>query len=154
MNRKNPIDKHYDFQNEIIALYKQREKPGYMEKTIQACIRQINISKDVSQLFRKGGYILDIHQKNIDKQKNEIVNMVKQFPDMKNTLQKSLDSFITATTAKPQNKLPEHTGFKQLCIIYEKQGKYEDAIKYAEMAKIEGWNGDWDNRLRKIKKKM
>ncbi len=54
--------------------------------------------------------------------------------------------------------LPMHRGFKQLTIIKEKQGKYEEAIKLAEKAKKEGWgktvNEDWDKRISRCNKKM
>jgi len=50
-------------------------------------------------------------------------------------------------------KLGEHTGYKQLCIIREKQGNWQEVIRLAEQAKSEGWVGDWDKRIEKAKKK-
>jgi hypothetical protein len=50
--------------------------------------------------------------------------------------------------------IPGHAGYKQLSIIYDKQGKYSDVIKICEKAKKEGWSGDWDNRITKAKKKL
>ncbi len=38
------------------------------------------------------------------------------------------------------DKLPVHEGYDQLCFIYEKQGKYEEAIRLTEQAKEQGWN--------------
>lgn len=56
------------------------------------------------------------------------------------------------------HKLPVHEGYDQLCIIYEKQGRYEEAIKIAEQAKSQGWNGEypghWDDRIERCRKKM
>jgi hypothetical protein len=50
--------------------------------------------------------------------------------------------------------MPEHTGYKQLCIICEKQGFFDEVINIAEQAKAEGWRGDWDKRIEKAKKKL
>jgi hypothetical protein len=63
-------------------------------------------------------------------------------------------------TGKPPEEcgLPEHTGFKQLCIIREKQGNWQEVIRLAEQAKSRGWNdgttGGWDKRIEKARKKM
>ena len=50
--------------------------------------------------------------------------------------------------------LPGHTGFKQLCIIKEKQKDYISVIKIAEMAMKQGWSGDWEKRINRCRKKM
>lgn len=56
------------------------------------------------------------------------------------------------------HKLPVHEGYDQLCIIYEKQAKYEEAIELAEKAKKQGWNGEypghWDDRIERCRKKL
>jgi hypothetical protein len=51
-------------------------------------------------------------------------------------------------------KLLQHTGYKQLCIIRENQENYKEVIRLAEQAKAEGWEGDWDKRIEKAKKKL
>jgi hypothetical protein len=45
------------------------------------------------------------------------------------------------------NPIPSHTGFKQLAIIREKQGAFNEAIMLCSRAKDEGWMGDWDARI-------
>ena len=50
--------------------------------------------------------------------------------------------------------LPSHTCYERLCIIYEKQGKYEEVIRLAKQAKLQGWNGDWDVRIKRCEKKI
>jgi hypothetical protein len=50
--------------------------------------------------------------------------------------------------------LPGHVGYKQLCIIMEKQKNYEEVIRLSKIAKEQGWSGDWDRRIEKCKKKM
>ena len=52
------------------------------------------------------------------------------------------------------DKLPFHEGYDQLCIIYEKQGKFEEVIQLAEQAKSQGWSGAWDSRIERAKKKI
>lgn len=49
--------------------------------------------------------------------------------------------------------LPLHTGYKQLCIILEKEGEYDEAIKLANEALKEGWGDDWESRIKRLEKK-
>jgi hypothetical protein len=58
-------------------------------------------------------------------------------------------------SADPNSEVgAEHTGFKQLCIIYAKQAKYQEVIQLSERAKSEGWVGDWDKRIERARKKL
>jgi len=50
--------------------------------------------------------------------------------------------------------LPSHEGYEQLCIIYEKQGQFDEAIKIAEQAKRQDWSGNWDGRIERCRKKL
>lgn len=50
-------------------------------------------------------------------------------------------------------QLPAHAGYKQLAIILDKQGKYEEAIDLVKQAKSQGWNGDWDKRIERLEVK-
>jgi hypothetical protein len=52
------------------------------------------------------------------------------------------------------NQLPTHEGYEQLCIILEKEKKFDEAIKFAEQAKKQGWGGAWDGRVERCKKKV
>jgi len=56
--------------------------------------------------------------------------------------------------------LPAHTGFKQLAIIREKQGNFEEAIALCEEARRQGWGlgmtagaEDWDKRIERLRRK-
>ena|SRR3990167_5053558 len=49
--------------------------------------------------------------------------------------------------------LPAHTGYNQLVIILEKEKKYREALDLAIEAKSNGWSGDWDHRIQKLKAK-
>lgn len=50
--------------------------------------------------------------------------------------------------------LPAHNGFKQLSIIYKKQGDFEKVVSLAKNAKEQGWAGDWDKRIAFAMKKI
>lgn len=54
---------------------------------------------------------------------------------------------------KELGQLPSHKGYEQLCIIMEKQKKYDEVIRLANEAKAQGWTGDWDKRIEKCMKK-
>lgn len=49
--------------------------------------------------------------------------------------------------------IPSHHCFRQLAIIEEKRGNIAEAIRLCEEAKAEGWAGDWDNRIIRLKKR-
>jgi hypothetical protein len=48
--RKNPVaDKHFSLSESIPILYKQRDQMGMIEKTIAACMEQIELASDTAQ---------------------------------------------------------------------------------------------------------
>lgn len=53
----------------------------------------------------------------------------------------------------PEQPLPAHAGYRQLRIILEKQGKYDEAIDLCEQAKQQGWADNWDKMIETLKKK-
>lgn len=50
--------------------------------------------------------------------------------------------------------LPRHTGYEQLAIIYEKQGKLEEAIAICEQGRVQGWANDFEKRLTRLNKRF
>ncbi len=52
------------------------------------------------------------------------------------------------------HSLPSHVGYRQLAIVLEKQKKFTEAIDLVEIAKSQGWSGDWDKRIERCTKKM
>ena len=52
------------------------------------------------------------------------------------------------------NWLPDHLGFKQLGIILEKRGHFQEAINLAKEAQSQGWSGDWDMRIARCERKL
>jgi tetratricopeptide (TPR) repeat protein len=54
----------------------------------------------------------------------------------------------------PKEQLPGHKGYEQLAIIYEKQGRFQDAIAVSEQAANQHWGGDWAKRIERCGKKL
>lgn len=46
------IDVHFMYGQKLELSYKDREKPGYLEKAIEACIQQINLAPKAADAFR------------------------------------------------------------------------------------------------------
>lgn len=49
---------------------------------------------------------------------------------------------------------PTHYGFKQLAIILEKQKRFAEAIEVVEEAQRQAWDGDWQNRLERLRRRQ
>ena len=50
--------------------------------------------------------------------------------------------------------LPSHRGFRQLSVYEEKQKNYKEALDLAQQAQADGWQGDWKNRIERLKRKL
>ncbi len=67
----------------------------------------------------------------------------------------SISNKVKTSFLKEDNDtLQSHVGFKQLAIIEEKRGNLQKALELSKQAQIEGWNGDWDDRIAKLEKKL
>jgi len=53
----------------------------------------------------------------------------------------------------PWQALPAHAGYRQLRIILEKQGKFDEAIQLCEQAKAQGWADNWNKQIETLNKK-
>lgn len=67
--------------------------------------------------------------------------------------EKAAAAFLKEYAKYGNNQLPRHEGYDQLCVILEKQKKFDEAIKLAEQAKAQGWDGDWDKRIERCRMK-
>lgn len=54
----------------------------------------------------------------------------------------------------PWQALPSHRGYERLVIILSKRGERKDAISLCEQARRQGWAGDWDKKIHRIKKRL
>jgi len=54
------------------------------------------------------------------------------------------------------SRLPSHLGFKQLCIIREREKKYNEVVSLCKRAKEEGWGliEDWNKRIKRCTEKL
>jgi hypothetical protein len=50
-------------------------------------------------------------------------------------------------------QLPKHTGFERLAILADKARNDTEVIRISEAAMSEGWNGDWERRIAKARKR-
>ena len=51
-------------------------------------------------------------------------------------------------------QLSKHKGYTQIVIIYEKEKDYKSALKYAELAIKNQWNGDWKSKIERLATKI
>ena len=54
----------------------------------------------------------------------------------------------------PNDSMPYHLGYQKLAIQKEKKKKYLEVIELCEKAQSEGWNGDWQKRIDRCKKRL
>ena len=157
----NILSKHFYYQAEIKEFYKHRDN-GCLDNAIDACLEQIKIAPEAVEEFRtetiaNKELIEQFEKSNAELKKesfgndslSKIMNQMyndnlKEIEKLKNKKPKSWKSY----------KGPVHVGYKQLCIIFERQGKYEEALNLAKQAKKEKWNEDWDKRIEKYQKKL
>ncbi|MDR1398623.1 MAG: hypothetical protein LBJ41_01695 [Treponema sp.] len=145
-SQNNPIIKeHFDCIEEIQKNYARRnEGMKFLKKAVAACKKQIDISAEAAYWFYADN---DLKRRQIEQKYGM-------------TPKEHWRKIIHAKSERPIDEeydpcgMPVHTGYKQLCIICEKQGFWDEVINIAEQAKEEGWRGDWDKRIEKANKKL
>ena len=50
--------------------------------------------------------------------------------------------------------IPSHTGYYQLSVVYDKQGKWAEGIQLCRQALEQGWAGDWEKRIARYERKL
>jgi hypothetical protein len=118
----------------IRTFYKFREKEEIMDFVIMCCKKQIELSEKAAISFRTE-----------DRNYNEMPEDMK--PYFYEDHLKELERIKIAP-------LPSHVGYKQLAIIEEKRGNYEEAIRISMEANKTGWNDDWQGRIERLKKRI
>ncbi|EGK13704.1 hypothetical protein ACFQ49_05830 [Kroppenstedtia eburnea] len=62
---------------------------------------------------------------------------------------------VRAYRMDPYNfNLPEHPGYETLISLYEEVGEWHEALRLARKAKKQGWEGDWDARIRELEDRV
>ncbi|MDR2096029.1 MAG: hypothetical protein LBP76_11010 [Treponema sp.] len=158
---KRIINKHFYYLSKIKAYYPCRNAiPGSLDLAIKACEDQIAISKEVAKEILKGEKRYTL--KSEEKMAADILEGLddKDSPPDKYEGVTLPDGFNPVIHNDPNDyeiipgRLYEHTGYKQLCIIREKQGNWGEVIRLASEALEQGWPGEWDKRIEKAKKKL
>lgn len=60
---------------------------------------------------------------------------------------------VAEVIKKNDGYLPCHIGFEQLAIIEKKNKNWSRVIELCELAKGQGWSGDWNKRIDEVRKK-
>lgn len=132
---------------------------GWFNNTRDREIAKRIIAK-AEQMAQVGGNILDSHFSLSEK----IVIYYRERETTHDGLEKAIQACkdqiaIAPKVAKaflkeyPLQPLPAHGGYRQLRIILEKQGNFDQAIELCEIAKQEGWADDWDKQIITLNKK-
>ena len=141
LSQNNPIDLHYTYNHLIDLYYKQREtRSDALKLCIYYCLKDIELFPK----FKKAS----IEQDFVIKRK-----LQRLFAHDKSEF-KRYEKEIKEYKWNP----PQIPSFKRLAIIYEKMGKYEEAISVCEKAirygLTDGTKIGFEGRIEKIKKKM
>jgi hypothetical protein len=143
---KNPIiRKHIECSELVRFSYANRnEGIDFLKEAVKACKKQISISAEAAYwIYAENEY----RRERIEREYG--MSPIEHFRKIRaeRGLPPPEDGYDPCG-------MPEHLGYKQLCIICEKQGFWDEIINIAEQAKEEGWRGDWDKRIAKAKKKL
>lgn len=140
------VRRHKSLSDEIRATYKQRnEDPCAIDKVIELCRKQIALSFDIAQYE---------YQDRVSRRDRCLQAAEANADDL-------VERRYNLQAAERIMQYPyDQTGYQRLVMIYQKQHKYEEALKYVLKAKAECWNEahDWDKRVfelsTRIKKQM
>jgi hypothetical protein len=137
---------------------KRAEIKGEIAKKI--ITKADELSHEASQSTSSSGNILDRHFTLSEKMVIYYRERENSPEAMNKAIQASKDQIALAPEAAkaflkkyPYQALPAHAGYRQLRIILEKQGKFDEAITLCELAKAQGWADDWDKQIRTLNKK-
>lgn len=50
--------------------------------------------------------------------------------------------------------IPKHAGYQQLAMIRAQQKNYSEAIRLCQIARDQGWKGDWDKQIARYQKQQ
>jgi len=111
----------------------------------------IDISTRILDLHFLYQIKIEIYYKNRD---NDPEGINKAILACQQQIEISPKSRIAFKKEYKDSPLPRHIGFEQLAIIYEKQKHFTKAIEISQEALKQGWNGDWEKRIGRCKKKL
>lgn len=132
---------HWNLDRAIGETYYRREIDG-VEPTIPLCRQQIAIAPQAK-------VAIEMHEKfEYDFRTKEIERERAKWKEL------AWGDYVGWDPILRPFKLPEHTGFKQLAIIYDKMKDYQSAIDVCQEALAVDWDGDWDVRIARYEKRL
>lgn len=139
---KNILTAHFFYQAKCQVNYRWREIDDFaLQRAIDACRSQIAIAPQAAEAF-------------VPSQAKPVV-VVDWLNDSEAEIQRKARMISEGhATTGGLDSLPSHYGFKQLSIILQKRGDFNDALAVCREAKGQGWDGDWDKRIARLSKQI
>jgi hypothetical protein len=147
----------FGFLSILLGWFHKKEHYQIAQKIIKLADAKIGEAKDTLEKHYYFLHKIKAYYPNRDNYPEALDLAIKACEDQIAISKETKESFLKDPSFKVHNDSGkiEHTGFKQLCIIREKQGKWEEVIRLSQMAKEQDfWEGDWDKRIEKAKKKL
>ena len=119
------------------------------KKFLEKAESLIEEEKDIINIHFVYHYGIEIYYSNRDKIEGALDSAIEYCKK-----QISISEEVKNAYLSKDKFLPNHRGFKQLAIIYEKQGELEKAIEVTKLALEQGWNEDSKRRLQRLEKKF
>ena len=142
---KDILTAHFFYQAKCQVNYRWREIDDFaLQRAIDACRSQIAIAPQAAEAF-------------VPSQAKPVV-VVDWLNDSEAEIQRKArlisEGHATSELYGGLESLPSHHGFKQLAIILQKRGDFDDALAFCREAKAQGWNGDWEKRIARLSKQL
>lgn len=138
--KTNNIDLHFTYNHLIDLCYKRRDEgPEWLERCIKYCLEDIKIFPEFKKEY-------------LEEEKARMLKLANS----PFTNKKERKKYLKEAEAVTFNlRVPS---FQRLAIIYEKQGKYEEAIEVCQLALNYGLQdstkGGFENRIERLKKNI
>lgn len=125
-----PLDRHYALDTLIAMVYRDRDDfPGAEALAIAYCQEMIALAPTVKAILE-------------ERHREDAAGQTRHPADAG-----------WAPYPGPFS-LPTHKGFTQLAIILERERRYDEALALCAQAKEQGWAGDWDKRMQRLRQKQ
>lgn len=133
--------RHWNLDRAIGETYYRREVDG-IEPTIPLCREQISFAPQAKVAFEFHHYFDQEYTKQ---------NYERTRRDWE---RHGWGDYSGWEPVPREFRLPEHRGFKQLAIIYDKMKDFQSAIDVCKEALAVDWPGDWDVRIARYERRL
>lgn len=132
-----------------IGGYTSYENFNIGRKFLEKAERLIGEESDIINVHFVYHYGIELYYSNRDKIEGALDGAIEYCKK-----QISISEEVKKAYLSKEKLLPNHRGFKQLAIIYEKQGELEKAMEVTRLALKQGWNEDSERRFQRLEKKL